>query len=246
MPFNIGVNRRWNRVVAVSRVSLTSSGRGRGRPRVPLERIARAALELVDEGGPQALTMRALAARLNSGVAVLYRAVAGRSDLIAVVTDQVLGDADFSALGAGDDASQPAGWEAVCRATAVTLFETLAAHPGVALLLVEHVPTGPNALALRERVLSLLLANGFSARDAARTYATLSRLVIGFAAQLQAESETDQERIRSVFSNLDAGAFPATVAAADVLPYQQLVDEFRTALDWLIVGLSVERGRAAA
>ncbi|MFD6138335.1 TetR/AcrR family transcriptional regulator [Promicromonospora sp. NPDC060271] len=229
----------------MSPVSLTSSGRGRGRPRVPLERIAHAALELVDEGGPQALTMRALAARLNSGVAVLYRAVPGRSDLIAVVIDQVLGDADFSALGDGD-ASEPAGWEAVCRATAVTLFETLAAHPGVASLLVEHVPTGPNALALRERVLSLLLANGFSASDAARTYATLARLVIGFAAQLQAESETDHEQIRSVFSDLDAATFPATVAAADVLPYQQLVDEFRTALDWLIAGLSVERGRAVA
>ncbi|MFK0108449.1 helix-turn-helix domain-containing protein [Streptomyces sp. NPDC091217] len=44
-----------------------------GRPPVPPDRIIAMALRIVDEEGTEALSMRALAERLGSGTATLYR-----------------------------------------------------------------------------------------------------------------------------------------------------------------------------
>ena len=52
----------------------------------------RAALELVDEHGADALSMRSLAQRLGSGTATLYRHFANRAELVAMVVDRMLGE----------------------------------------------------------------------------------------------------------------------------------------------------------
>ena len=57
--------------------------RGPGRPRIPLERIVDTALQIVDEQGADALSLRALADRLSSGTATLYRHVSGRAELMS-------------------------------------------------------------------------------------------------------------------------------------------------------------------
>ena len=69
-----------------------STGRSRGRPAVPLDRIVTAALEIVDEQGADALSMRSLAQRLGSGTATLYRHFASRSELVSMVVDRMLED----------------------------------------------------------------------------------------------------------------------------------------------------------
>src|ERR1051325_3501285 len=46
------------------------------------EQIVRTAIELADDEGAQALTMRGVAGRLGVGVMSLYRYVAGRDELI--------------------------------------------------------------------------------------------------------------------------------------------------------------------
>ncbi|HWI30897.1 MAG TPA: TetR/AcrR family transcriptional regulator C-terminal domain-containing protein [Microbacterium sp.] len=217
--------------------------RGRGRPRVPLERIVAAALAIVDDGGPQALTMRALANRLSTGLAVLYRAVSGRAELVGLVVDDVLGRADFEVLEGIAQTGETKEWEDICRSAALSLYDSLAAHPGVAALLTEYIPTGPNALAVREGVLRLLLNVGFTPAEAARAYATVSRMVIGFAAQLHAESGTDPLLTQGFFAGLDPLVFPATRSASEVLARMRLDDEFRYALDLFLAGLSAERSR---
>ena len=64
------------------------------------------------------------------------------------------------------------------------MFDVLRRHQNVTPLLAGDVPIGPNALAARERMIALLLANGFPPALAARTYATLARYILGFAIQL--------------------------------------------------------------
>jgi AcrR family transcriptional regulator len=54
--------------------------------------IARAALALVDEDGLDALTMRALAHRLECDPMTLYRHVRNREDLLALVVDTAISD----------------------------------------------------------------------------------------------------------------------------------------------------------
>ncbi len=205
-----------------------------GRPRMPFDKIISAAVLLVDEEGAAALTMRNLAQRLDTGTAVLYRAVSGRAELVGFVVDRVFGEVDLEL-----DAHQEGDWQRACQAAAQAMFDTLARHRGIAPLLIEQVPTGPHALALRERFLTILLDAGFTPEAAARTYATLARHVIGFAAQLHAAGSPDSEpaRLTTLFQALDPDQYPATLAVAHCLPEQRLEEEFRFGLDMIVAGL---------
>lgn len=208
--------------------------RSPGRPPVPLDRIVATALQIVDEEGADALSMRVLAQRLDSGTATLYRHFASRAELIAQVVDRVFGEAEFSA---GELAT--IGWQQACHMIATTMYGALNRHKNVAPLLAGQVPIGPNAMALRERCLAVLLDSGFPPRLAARAYATLARYVLGFAIQLstQAAAGSREDAQRSaIFRSSDPSLFPATVAVADALPVP-LEDEFTFGLDLLLDGL---------
>src|SRR5271155_5248057 len=84
--------------------------RRRGRPPRSFERIVSVALEIVDEVGTDAFSMRLLADRLGSGTATLYRHLASKDELMFYVVDRILGEVDIDADAIGDR-----GWQ---RATA--------------------------------------------------------------------------------------------------------------------------------
>jgi AcrR family transcriptional regulator len=199
---------------------------------VPLDRILAAALELVDEHGADALSMRSLAQRLGSGTATLYRNFANRSELVAMMVDRMLGEARLDA-----DTLTALPWQQACISFAQRMFDALGRHGNVASLLIGHVPMGPNALAQRELILSLLLDNGFPPVVAAHAYATLSRYVLGFAIQQSgsAAAEHDAE-LTAAFHGLDPSRYPATVAVADDLPVP-LEEEFAYGLRLIVAGL---------
>lgn len=86
-----------------------------GRPNQPLlsrEIIARAALELLDEEGPQALKMRALADRLGVRGASLYHHVASKDDVLDAVSELINDEIDLSPL---DEPDWRAGIAAYAR-----------------------------------------------------------------------------------------------------------------------------------
>jgi AcrR family transcriptional regulator len=207
--------------------------RSPGRPAIALDRIVSTALEIVDEQGAEALSMRALAQRLDSGTATLYRHFSSRADVVAHVIDRVFGTAevDVAALSA-----MP--WPEACKAAAHSMFDALLRHRSVTPLLVGTVPVGPNALAARERMIAFLLASGFSPDLAARSYALLSRYVLGFAIQLtEAPTGLDDAGLARIFHDLDPSRFPATVAVADHLPVP-FDEEFDFGLELIVDGLA--------
>ena len=211
------------------RVSVAPACPKRGRPPVPLERITACALELLDSEGIEALSMRTVAERIESGTAVLYRRVGNRARLIALVVDLVFGEIEFDA---GKLAAMT--WQRASREMAEATFDVLRRHPHVPSLLVEQVPVGPNALRLREHGLRILLAAGFSPGDAARFHATLARYVVGLAIQAKPGAIGDRDLAKTV-RELPPAAFPATLATAASMPIP-LADEFGFGLDLLIVG----------
>jgi AcrR family transcriptional regulator len=213
--------------------------RSPGRPAVPLDRIVATALQIVDDEGADALSMRSLAQRLESGTATLYRHFANRAALIAQVIDRVFGEVDLNA-----EEVSAAPWRESCQMVAQAMFDALSRHKRVAPLLVEQVPIGPNAMALREKGIALLLDNGFPAQLAVRSYATLSHYVLGFAIQLNgdgAAGQIDDAQLSAIFRGLDPSEFPATAAVADSMPVP-LEDEFAFGLELILEGLSRLRG----
>lgn len=202
---------------------------------MPLDRIIATAIAILDEEGVDALSMRTLAQRLESGTATLYRHFAGRAELIAQVVDAVMGEVRVDPV-----ALRAQSWQQACASMAHGMFDVLQRHPHVAALMIEHVPVGPNALAQRERGLALLLDNGIPAPLAVRAWATLGRYVLGFASQLTA---TGSEERPKAWSTVDVAEFPATIAVAEHVPVP-LAEEFSFGLDLLISGLDqrVNRG----
>src|SRR5256885_534505 len=129
----------------------------RGRPPRSLERIVSAALEIVDEVGTDAFSMRLLADRLGSGTATLYRHLASKDELMAYVIDRVLGEVHID-VDADTDTLSNTTWQDATARGARAFYEVLKNHPNVLPLLVSRVPVGPNALTNRERGLAVLLA----------------------------------------------------------------------------------------
>lgn len=209
-----------------------TSGRPRGRPALPVDRILTTALEIVDEHGADALSMRSLAQRLESGTATLYRHFANRSELVAMIVDRMVGQLDLEA-----DAVAALPWQQACISFAQHMFDALGRHRNVASLLIGHVPMGPNALAGREKILAILLDNGFPPGVAAHAYATLFRYVLGFAIQLSSTAAAEQDaRLATAFRELDPSRYPATVAVAGDLPVP-LEEEFAYGLRLIVAGL---------
>lgn len=212
--------------------------RSPGRPPVPREEIVAAALRILDTDGPEALSLRALAQRLESGTATLYRHFDSRADLLDQVIDKVLGEVDL-----GAPLTAPT-WQEACTAMADAMFATLRRHRNAAPLLAQHIPSGPHAMRLRERALSLLLSADFPPALAVQAYATISRHVLGFAMQLDRTASTDEvddnAELSARLRNLDSKDFPATLAVAHVLPVS-IEDEFEFGLRLIINGLEAAR-----
>ncbi len=114
--------------------------RPRGRPArgagLDQEAILAAALALLDEGGGQGLTMRALAARLGVSPMSLYRHVGERDALLRALADRVYGGVPDGGGAAGDARAQLA-------ALLLRYHDTVSRHPQLTLALF----AAPDALA---------------------------------------------------------------------------------------------------
>jgi AcrR family transcriptional regulator len=217
----------------------------RGRPPRSLERIVSTALEILDEVGTEAFSMRLLADRLGSGTATLYRHLAGKDELMVYVVDRILGEVDIDADGNGDTVDSGA-WQDAIAGGADAFYEVLKNHPNALPLLVTQVPVGPNALAHRERSLAALLACGFPLDLAARAYTAVAHYVVGFALQQHAPGallQGEAANLRNFYRALDADTYPATRASATELTSVAPGEEFRFGMELLLDG--IERARAA-
>ncbi|CAM3156970.1 Putative transcriptional regulator, TetR family [Mycobacteroides abscessus subsp. abscessus] len=206
----------------------------RGRPPLPMETIVDAALQIVDEEGGEALSMRALARRLDSGTATIYRHFANRTEVVAHVVDRVFGEVQLD-----DPALARMPWQDACIVSSRALFDALRRHPNVAMLLADQIPVGPNVFMIREHTLTLCLQAGFSPAEAIRIYMTLGRYVLGFANQIGAEhraSEADIAMLTRLVENIDLASYPSTLATAGVT-LVPLDEEFDFGLGLIVAGL---------
>jgi hypothetical protein len=124
---------------------------------------------------------------------------------------------------------------------AASMFESLRNHPNVTPLLLAQAPTGPNAMALREFALQMLLNAGFSPSVAVRSYATLARFVLGFALQLTGEQAGDVA-IAGALDSSGQNRLPDTATVAEIPP---LDDQFAFGLNLLLTGIAHRRSSPA-
>jgi AcrR family transcriptional regulator len=161
--------------------------------------IVKAATDILDAEGEDALTLRALTVRLATGYGAIYHHVAGRDDLLAAATDHVIAPI-LTGLVAD------AGPQQVLRAVALGLFDAIDAHPWVGGQLTRE-PWRPALLDIYESISEQLQALDVPPRTLPDCAGVLVNYILGVAGQNAANARALAN------SKMDRSAFLATVAA---------------------------------
>ena len=168
----------------------------RGRARAPLsqEKILRCAIRMADEAGIEALSMRALAAKLGVEAMSLYNHIPSKDELLNGIVDLVVAEIDVPT--GGPD------WRASMRRRAISAHEVLLRHPWAAAVIESRASQSPIRLRYADSVLGVLRGAGLSIERAYEAFLTLDSYVYGFTLQEVSwphpaeEVETVIERLR--------------------------------------------------
>lgn len=132
---------------------------GRREP-ITVDLLTRTALAMVARDGFEALTMRRLAAALDTGPASLYAHVVNKDDL-----DDLLIGALCARVRLPEP--DPARWREQTTAVCTQLRDAYLAHPGVSRAAMAAAPTNRDTLRVSEGLFALLLAGGLEPQTAA-------------------------------------------------------------------------------
>jgi TetR/AcrR family tetracycline transcriptional repressor len=176
-------------------------------------RVLAAARELLAERGLDAVTMRAVAARLGVTPNSLYSHVANKTALIDEMLDELLAEVRAP----NPETADPA---AGLRALMVSTYEVLLAHPHlVPLYVARRGARGAEAQQLGDVMLTLLGRAGIRGAEAREAVRVLIVYTIGFAAF-------------AIHPPLESG--PVVGPSSD-----ELAANFARGLRWLLAGIGV-------
>src|SRR5262245_22421388 len=153
-------------------------------PRLPLtrDRILRAAVDLADESGVEAITMRKLGQTLGFEAMSLYHHVSSKDDLLDGMLDLVLDETE--------PASPSEDWDVAVRRSAMSVHEAMRRHPWACRLLVAPDRVGPARLGYMDALLGRLREAGFSAETTYTAYHVLDGHIFGFSLWLTSHENT--------------------------------------------------------
>ena len=137
------------------------------------EQVVRAALQIADAQGLDAVTMRAVGARLGVTPMALYRHVVDKEALLDEVLDLAMGEVEVP--------DPELGWAERLVALSAGLRAMAARHPTVIPLTFSRPGTTPAVRALVGVVEGALADAGVPERDRPRLERMLSTFVVGFA-----------------------------------------------------------------
>ena len=208
------------------------------------ERVVAEALAAIAQHGVDALSMRALATRLDVVPAALYRHVRNKEQLHDLVLDEVLAEVATRVDG-------HAPWTGRITQLAHRLRAVLEAHPGIAGLLKTRDPLGPHSLALAEAFLAPLHQAGLPPREAGLAYSLIYGYTLGFA--LDGPSSVNEQRVHDAvtrtelhnfLSTLPPDRFPTLVALGRHVWVDNRDERFTTGLATILHGLESTRNTA--
>lgn len=218
-----------------------SEGQGTGK-RAPLtrERVLRAAMDLADAEGIEALSMRKLGKQLGVEAMSLYKHVANKDDLLDGLSELVASEILLP--------EPETHWRTAMRERAISAREVFSRHPWAVGLIEARANPGVASMRYYDTVIGILRRGGFSIRMATRAFSLMDAYVFGYAAQeinLPFGSTEDLSEIAANIKELlPAGEFPHfTEVILDYAsrPEWNFEEEFAFGLDLILDGL--ERAR---
>lgn len=215
--------------------------------------VVRAALDLLDESGLDAFTMRRLAERLGTYPASVYWHVGGKTEVLSAVGAHVLAgvNADLA-----DPTSTP--WDEWLAGAARGYRRAMHAHPALAAWAVTHLEARVPVPDVLEQVLFVLARAGFAGDRLASAYTAFMGSLFGWVGvELipdDPERGADRAALEASISELTAETHPTIVANLGTLENRAVTfrweggatnpldDAFEFALATWIEGLRAQAG----
>ena len=200
------------------------------------DQLRATALQMVDEHGLAALTMRSLASALGTGAMTIYNYVDGREGLEQLVTEAVMAEASWEA-----DPSED--WADEAAAITTGMWRAVRSHPNAIPLILTRRSLDPATLDAAEALLNALTRSGRTGTDLLIAFRLITSFITGFAqSELAGPLSTDRgedptasiDRVQA----LPADRYPNLIAIAGAAAASDPEAEFRAGLRILLTGLA--------
>jgi AcrR family transcriptional regulator len=214
----------------------------RDRPaKAPLseDAIVDAALRILKSEGLEAVTMRRVAAALDTGAASLYVYVSSREGLQLAMLDRITAEVAL-------ETPDPTRWRDQLHGLLSRMHETLVAYPGIAAMTLAYPPMTDAVLLVTENLLGILFAGGIEPQDAAWACDLLILIVTGVASEddvrrTRGDSKDDHraqiDELQRTFARMAPDRFPLLVAHAAQMVAGNSDERFSFAIDVVVDGI---------
>jgi AcrR family transcriptional regulator len=186
-------------------------------------KVLDAALVLVDENGPDGLTMRGLAERLDVTATAIYHYFEGREAILEALLDGICATIVSDAPRRGD-------WRSQLRDLLATMVDQALAHPTASAWAITAYARRPPMLRLHEAILEILADAGFDVAAAVQVKGAVLRFCIGHIVLNEAAPGHAWRR-------LPKGSFPHYRATGPALDHFDASEHFIIGLGALLDGL---------
>lgn len=208
--------------------------------RVPLtrERVLHTAVELADQGGVEALSMRKLAQALDVVPMALYRHVANKDELLDGLVDVVIGEIDPPLEGTD--------WKSAMRERILSARRALLRHPWASRVMESRPTPTPVVLGYMDSMIGLLRTGGFSLDLTHHVLHAMGSRTFGFTQELFNDAADVDPEVEAEMWGAMAGTYPyihelfTTISHDDssvVGPGCDDQFEFEFALDLMLDGI---------
>jgi AcrR family transcriptional regulator len=208
--------------------------------RTPLskERVLHAAVDLADEGGIEALSMRRLARQLGVEAMSLYNHVANKDEILSGITDLVASEIDLPSDGVD--------WKIAIRRSAVSAREVYVRHKWASSLQMSRQGGGPAQLRSADWMLRTLREAGLSQELTYHAYHILQAYILGATVQqlnFPYKAEEVAGLAESFLQRLPTDEYPDFVehVKQHLEPRQGKEGGFELGLDLILDGLEQAR-----
>ncbi|WP_225992723.1 TetR/AcrR family transcriptional regulator C-terminal domain-containing protein [Actinomadura rudentiformis] len=168
------------------------------------EAVVRAALEILEDKGVEAVSMRAIAERLGVRMNTVLWHAKTKAHLLELMADAIVGEASTQDL--------PAPWKERVHELARRYRAALLAHRDGAAVVTGTYAAKPATLRFADTMVKALLEGGLDAREAAWTCWTIVYFTLGLTQEEQAAPLPGDRRLAEAIAT---GDFPSL---AKVLP----------------------------
>jgi len=166
---------------------MTEQTEAKRRVRLNRDRVLQAAVDLADEIGIEALSMRRLAQDLDVVPMALYKHVANKDELLGGMVDVLVGEIDPPV--------RDADWKTAVRLRVLSARRALQRHPWARSVIESRTKMTPTVLGYMDSVIGTFLAGGFSPDLTHHVMHAFGSRMWGFTQEVFDDSATSKTEI---------------------------------------------------